>query len=100
MTAPADEPSLLADRGGPKGLSSSDLEDCIERIADQWVLKTGVKRLLLLPPDHTRLYSQAGQITASLWSLLNDRVEIDILPALGTHHAMKPEQLRMMFGDE
>lgn len=100
MKNPADKPSLLADRGGPEGLSSCDLEDCLERIADQWVLKAGVKRLLLLPPDHTRLYSQAGQITASLWSLLHDRVEIDILPALGTHHAMKPEQLRMMFGDE
>ena len=60
----------------------------------------GVKRLLLLPPDHTRLYSFAGQITAHLWRLLKDEVEIDILPALGTHLPMNEAQLRMMFGDE
>lgn len=96
---PADEPYLLAEDGGAGGLSDCDLDDIVERIADQWVVKPGVERLLILPPDHTRLYSQAGKITASLWRLLSDRVEIDVLPALGTHHAMKPEQLRMMFGE-
>ena len=98
--SPADEPSLLADHVPGGCLSGCDLQDSVERIADQWVLKPGVERLLILPPDHTRLYSQAGQITASLWSLLADRVEIDVLPALGTHHAMTSDQLRMMFGEK
>lgn len=98
--SPADSPSLLADLGGPEGLSDCDLHDSLERIADKWILQAGVKRLLILPPDHTRLYSRAGDITAALWKMLHERVEIDILPALGTHHAMKPEQLRMMFGEE
>lgn len=99
VTPPAERPSLLADHARGECLSGCDLQDSLERIADQWVLKTGVQRLLLLPPDHTRLYSQAGQITATLWSLLADRVRIDVMPALGTHFAMKPEQLRLMFGD-
>ncbi|MEQ8848849.1 lactate racemase domain-containing protein [Botrimarina sp.] len=98
-TAPADRPSLLADRQPGACLSDCDLQDAVERIADQWVLKPGVERLLLLPPDHTRLHSQAGKITARLYEALGDRVAVDVMPALGTHHPMKPHQLRMMFGD-
>lgn len=97
---PADEPSLLADLAGPEGLSPCDLEDVVERIADKWIDGPGVERLLLVPPDHTRLHSHAGPITAALWRLLSGRVEIDVLPALGTHHPMRPDQLRRMFGDE
>lgn len=96
---PADEPSLFAIDGGAGGLAPEQLEEAVDRIAKEWVVDAGVKRLLILPPDHTRLYSQAGKITAMLWDRLNESVAIDILPALGTHHAMKPEQLRMMFGD-
>ncbi len=97
---PADEPSLLSEYPGSEGLDDCNFEDIVERIADKWVVQAGVERLLLLPPDHTRLYSQAGRITAALWRLLSDRVAIDVMPALGTHHPMKPAQLRMMFGEE
>ncbi|MEN0109611.1 MAG: lactate racemase domain-containing protein, partial [Planctomycetota bacterium] len=97
---PADAASLLQIDGGADGLSDAAFDEAIERIAAEWVLDTGVERLLLLPPDHTRLYSSAGRIAAALWRHLSDRVAIDLLPALGTHHAMKPEQKRMMFGEE
>ena len=56
------------------------------------------KRMLLLPPDHTRLNSRAGEITAIIWELYSDRCEIDIMPALGTHAPMGEHELRMMFG--
>jgi len=57
------------------------------------------KRVLILPPDHTRLNSQAGPITAMLYEILTARsVRIDILPTLGTHNPMTEAQLRMMFG--
>lgn len=58
----------------------------------------GVKRLLILPPDITRLNSMAGEITAALWDKLSDRVHIDIMPALGTHVPMTQAQCVRMFG--
>jgi nickel-dependent lactate racemase len=58
------------------------------------------KKVLLLPPDHTRLNSQAGPITAMAYEWLTERgVQVDILPTLGTHNPMTEKQLRMMFGD-
>lgn len=96
---PADRPSLFAHESGPEGLSEAQFDEAIDRLVDSWVLNAGVERLLLLPPDHTRLYSSAGRITAALWERLHQRLAIDVMPALGTHHAMKPEQLRMMFGE-
>jgi len=59
-----------------------------------------VKRLLIIPPDHTRLYSDAGWITAYLYKQLHAEMHIDLLPALGTHVPMKDEELNMMFGSE
>ncbi|WP_146522372.1 nitrogenase component 1 family protein [Stieleria varia] len=54
------------------------------------------KRVLLLPPDHTRIFSRAGELTAMCHQMLGDAVA-DIMPALGTHSPMKPEQLKHMF---
>lgn len=61
---------------------------------------TGLKRVLILPPDHTRLNSQAGPITAFAYELLvKAGVHVDVMPTLGTHNAMTEKQLRMMFGE-
>ena len=70
------------------------LDDFIKQIID-----ANVKRILLLPPDHTRLYSKAGFITDYLYRILSKDCEIDIMPALGTHVPMNEKQLHMMFGN-
>ena len=57
-----------------------------------------LKRMLLLPPDHTRLNSCAGRITEIIYEKYADTCHIDIMPALGTHSAMNDAQLEMMFG--
>ncbi len=59
------------------------------------------QKVLLLPPEHTRLYSEAGPITDYLYKKLiaEGKVE-DILPTLGTHVAMNEKQIRMMFGED
>ncbi|MFN3166869.1 MAG: lactate racemase domain-containing protein [Phycisphaeraceae bacterium] len=57
-----------------------------------------VKRLLILPPDITRLNSLAGPITAYLWDKLSGSVHIDVMPALGTHVPMTRAQCVRMFG--
>ncbi|MFA7256531.1 MAG: lactate racemase domain-containing protein [Kiritimatiellales bacterium] len=70
------------------------LEKCAEKVSKPW------KKVLILPPDHTRLNSQAGPITALIYEMLSaENVRVDILPTLGTHNAMTEKQLRMMFGD-
>ncbi len=63
------------------------------------VINRPLRKVLLLPPDHTRLNSDAGELTRLLYELLSPTAEVDIMPALGTHSAMIPAQLRMMFGD-
>ena len=94
-----DDALLFTEDSGPEGLSAERIDELVEIVAKKWVLEQGVKKLLLLPPDHTRLYSYAGPIAAKLWELLHNEVEIDLLPALGTHAPMTPGQLRMMFGE-
>lgn len=54
------------------------------------------RRVLAIPPDHTRLNSYAGPITKILFDNLGDALT-DIMPALGTHVPMNDEQLDMMF---
>jgi len=58
-----------------------------------------LRRVLLLPPDHTRLNSMAGPITAIAYRwLARNGAQVDIMPALGTHAPMGESELRLMFG--
>ena len=54
------------------------------------------KRVLAIPPDFTRFNSYAGPITGMVEEYYGD-VLTDVLPALGTHTAMTPEQIAGMF---
>ncbi|MGA7886423.1 MAG: lactate racemase domain-containing protein [Acidobacteriaceae bacterium] len=56
------------------------------------------KRVLIVPPDITRLHSRAGELTRYAWEYYGDRLQA-VLPALGTHAAMSPAQMTRMFGD-
>jgi len=59
------------------------------------------KRILLLPPDITRFYSEAGSITAYLHAHLKPHAEaVHVMPALGTHTPMTEPQIRSMFGPD
>jgi nickel-dependent lactate racemase len=81
-------------KGSPTAsLSTDDLRDALEQTFEKI---GGPERALLLPPDATRLFSRAGELTVLCRELLGDRVT-DIMPALGTHSAMKPKQLDHMF---
>jgi len=57
-------------------------------------------KVLLVPPDFTRFHSNAGLITNYYYHLLSNRqIEVDILPALGTHAAMTKAECLEMYGD-
>ena len=58
-----------------------------------------LKKVLILPPDFTRMYSGAGKITAMYYELLKDKCQIDIMPALGTHVAMTEQEWKAFFGE-
>ena len=58
-----------------------------------------LKKVLILPPDYTRMYSGAGKITAIYYEALKDICEVDIMPALGTHEPMTKEECLAFFGE-
>ncbi|HST12162.1 MAG TPA: lactate racemase domain-containing protein [Terriglobales bacterium] len=55
------------------------------------------KSVLIVPPDYSRVHSRAGDLTRFAWEYYGDRLRA-VLPALGTHAAMRPEQIAKMFG--
>jgi nickel-dependent lactate racemase len=64
------------------------------------IVGAGAGRVLLVPPDQTRLHSRAGEIVAQLVVLLESQVErVDVMAALGTHRPLGPDESRLMFGD-
>ena len=59
-----------------------------------------LKKVLILPPDFTRFHSNAGYITNVYYHALTEAgVQVDILPALGTHVPVTESQWDAMFGD-
>lgn len=64
-------------------------------------LKKGCQKILLIPPDITRLNSMAGEITAFLYRHLSQqKIHVDVMPALGTHVPMTEGEKEKMFGNE
>ena len=56
------------------------------------------KRVLLLPPDLTRMHSGAGRLTEILYRMLDGEAEVHVIPTLGQHVPHTPEENRRMFG--
>lgn len=86
-----------------KGAANFDIrEEELKTLVLDTIKATGkeIKKLLLLPPDHTRLNSQAGLITNIIWKEYHDKCHIDIMPALGTHSPMGDAELELMFGKD
>lgn len=76
-------------------LTAADLQEGLVTALD----KLGSKqKVLAIPPDITRFYSRAGELTRYAWQYYGDKMT-DILPALGTHFAMTDEEIDRMFGD-
>jgi nickel-dependent lactate racemase len=87
--------SLYCSHGGVDADLSSQLRALLEKALEKLGPR---KRVLVVPPDHSRIHSRAGDLTRFAWQYYGDALRA-ILPALGTHAAMRPEQLARMFGD-
>ena len=79
-------------------LNDEDKTELIEGMLNQ-ISEKDVKKVLIIPPDFTRLYSDAGKLTQIIYQKLKDKAEIHIMPALGTHVPMTETQIKAMFGD-
>ena len=91
--------SLLAVGGLGTTVSPDELGAFVRDLAAE-VAAAGARRVLLVPPDQTRLHSRAGEIVGQLYGLLAGRVDrVDVMPALGTHQPLGPAESRLMFGD-
>ncbi len=89
-----------------KGKSGSGInENELRNALQQSILEYGksicdIKKVLLIPPDFTRMHSGAGKITAIYYELLKDCCHVDILPALGTHEPMSAFEIDEFFGGD
>src|SRR5664280_282455 len=54
------------------------------------------RRVLVVPPDFTRIHSQAGVLTKFVHEFYGPALT-DVLPALGTHTPVTPAQIAEMF---
>ncbi len=80
----------------PRSKVEDLLRQSLQQAAQQICLNP--RRVLLLPPDITRMHSGAGWITEYLYHLLKDSCDVHIIPTLGQHEPHTPEQNRLMFG--
>ena len=70
----------------------------ISELIDSMLPKLGkLDHVLLLSPDFTRYHSFAGEITCMLYAKLKDRSFIRIMPTVGTHAPMTPEEIQTMY---
>jgi len=86
--------SLYCAVGSPvSDLSAEELKDLLTESLDKFGRRS---RVLAVPPDQSREHSRAGELTCYAWQYFGDRLKA-VLPALGTHTAMRADQLDRMF---
>ena len=82
--------------GREDGLTPEEIRAALLRSLEGRTLR----RVLLIPPDFTRFFSNAGFITNVYYHALTERgCAVDILPALGTHAPVTEQEAAAMFGD-
>ena len=73
-------------------------DEAIEAALKKSLKGRQLKKVLIIPPDFTRYHSNAGLITQICYRLLTQRgIEVDILPALGTHAPVSRSQWENMY---
>mmetsp|Transcript_15963 Transcript_15963/g.29017 ORF Transcript_15963/g.29017 Transcript_15963/m.29017 type:complete len:478 (+) Transcript_15963:473-1906(+) len=91
---------MLWERGSPtSSLTTDDLREGVFSALELLEGKGARKKVMLLPPDYTRLHSRTGELVQLVYEFYGDKVT-DIMPALGTHRPMTEEQITDMFGSD
>jgi nickel-dependent lactate racemase len=81
-------------------ISRQRVEQLVEQAVDEARnrLCKAPQRVLLLPPDITRMHSGAGWITECFYKLLSRNADVHVIPTLGQHEPHTPQQNAQMFG--
>lgn len=79
----------------PQGLSEAEVRAALDAAISD--CRGNLKKVLLIPPDYTRFHSGAGLIASHYYNMLKDACEVDVLPALGSHVPMTPEEIAHMY---
>ncbi|MEE8440619.1 MAG: lactate racemase domain-containing protein [Spirochaetia bacterium] len=82
-----------AEGSATSDLSLIDLETGLRTALDSIGTRN---RVLAVPPDFTRVYSQAGPLTEAIYRHYGERLA-GVLPAIGTHTPMTTDQTHAMF---
>ncbi|MFP5249252.1 MAG: lactate racemase domain-containing protein [Acidobacteriota bacterium] len=86
--------SLYCAQGGV----DADLTPRLKELLTEALAKLGPRsKVLAVPPDQSREHSRAGELTRYAWEHYGDRLKA-VLPAIGTHTPMRPDQIAHMFG--
>lgn len=56
------------------------------------------RRVLLLPPDITRMHSGSGWTTEAFYNIFEEEADVHVIPTLGQHEPHTVEQNRQMYG--
>ena len=81
-------------------LTDSQIKSKVNAFIDERAKQGKLNKVLLIVPDFTRCFSNAGFITNCIYHHLEDMgVRTDILEALGTHVPMTDSQIDEMYGD-
>lgn len=84
--------SLVSDK--EEGISDRELDDALKKLLSS---RGELKKVLLIPPDFTRMHSGAGKIASRCYELLKERARVRVLPALGTHTPMTGGEIGEFF---
>ena len=90
-------PAILAEGSPERRITLDEKKQYLAQIVEAIGIQP--QRVLLLPPDITRFYSDAGLLTSLLYDMFSPTAEVDVMPTLGTHNPMTADEIRRMFGD-
>lgn len=69
----------------------------LEQLLAEALSKLGPRnKVLVVPPDQSREHSRAGELTRYAYNYYGERLQA-VLPAIGTHMPMQPDQIAHMF---
>ncbi|MDR1745154.1 MAG: nickel-dependent lactate racemase, partial [Planctomycetota bacterium] len=83
----------IREASSPTGLTDAEIREMLKARLDR---EKKLDKVLILPPDISRLNSHAGPVTRMILELL-PKAEIEIMPALGTHVAMTEAEMDKMY---
>jgi nickel-dependent lactate racemase len=78
-------------------ISDTRADELIDQLLEQLRQRRPLRRVLILPPDITRLHSWAGFLTCRLYEKLHADATVAILPTIGTHAPMTDAEIARMY---